>query len=1117
MKCNCWKAVVLFFLVFTHSFAQENWTQYFYDDFEDGNSVGWYWLNDWSIVQDNSIVLMGDGSDQVAIPTISLLHNYSVEFQFQLVQDGFYFDFRNYNPDMFLDHKYTILIEHNQLTLLKDGDIVSTVPAAIDPNTWYTFKGVAIDNALTFSMDGQNVIAYQDDYNPYLYGRFAFKLRSNTKVKIDNVEVLSEFTVQEAQWIKTGGPSGGLGYDIRIHPDDKNIMFVTDNPSGLNKSTDGGVTWESKNSGISTREGLTYDGIPVFAATIDPSQTNIVWIGMQNIRGVYKSTDYGETWVRKVNGIQEDIITIRGIGIHPTNSDILLIGAEIEDFEVGPRFGGLPRTKGKIYKTTDGGDNWVQVWEGGNLVRFVLYDYNNPEILYASTGIFDRDATTSDSMGVGVLKSTDGGESWQRKNTGLENLFIGYLEMHPENPQILYAASGLADINIQGGIYKSTDGAETWEAVLKDHDDPVFTGVTVSPTNTNIIYAGSATAIFRSDDAGATWNKYFYYQDPVHGNTNWGPPGMVTGVPIGMVVDPDDPMTVFINNYGGGNFKSTDGAKTWEPASQGYTGAMIMDLNLDGQNPHIVYATGESGPFRSENGGHSWTGLFNGPIRSARGKQTVGIHPEKSIELLIGYQTPGIIAKSTDSGENWQIVFEVFTSDHAIRNIEYASTDPNIVYAIVTYEDWHAVEMITGKTSYGILKSTDGGDTWNYMNTGLESTNLCVMAIAVCPKDANVVFIGINAYGIYKTVDGGQSWNPVNNGLESLNVRCLTYHPMDEAVIYAGMGNGAGIFKTDNGGDQWFSINNGIELTCASYLNPIGKGLGFSFKDATWTQDQMQKGSKYQNSVPWAFISSIAIDPANPLRLYASDYYFGVYQSVDGGENWTPMNEGLQQRIIYDVVVSNDGKMLFAGSAGNGVYRMALQNYAPTIHSTIPATSQNIQLVKGDSLVCSVNAYDLNADPLSYQWILNGDIIPNASNYFYLVKSSELDYGENQLHLTISDQTDSVEVAWQINVVETTGIIPEKAMTPDRMMLYQAYPNPFNNSTMIKYYIPKSGHVSLSVFNVMGQRIDVLVDEYQSSGIQRIPWSPHGLTSGIYFVLLKVGNEIEIQKLVLQK
>src|SRR6266850_1624630 len=86
------------------------------------------------------------------------------------------------------------------------------------------------------------------------------------------------------QWIKVGGPIGGLGYNIRINPTNKNIMCVSDAYSGVQRSTDGGQTWQASNTGIDTRVGPSQDAIPVFCLTIDPHNPNVIWAGTQGIR-----------------------------------------------------------------------------------------------------------------------------------------------------------------------------------------------------------------------------------------------------------------------------------------------------------------------------------------------------------------------------------------------------------------------------------------------------------------------------------------------------------------------------------------------------------------------------------------------------------------------------------------------------------------------------------------------------------------------------------------------------------------------------------------------------------------------------------------------------------------
>jgi photosystem II stability/assembly factor-like uncharacterized protein len=118
-----------------------------------------------------------------------------------------------------------------------------------------------------------------------------------------------------------------------MRPNDPDIMFVTDTFSGVNKSVDGGRTWSASNEGITSRAGPSGDAIPIFCLTIDPQNPDVVWAGAQEMRGLFKSTDAGETWVRKDNGIVEDAgIAFRGITIHPHNSNIVYAAAEIASF-----------------------------------------------------------------------------------------------------------------------------------------------------------------------------------------------------------------------------------------------------------------------------------------------------------------------------------------------------------------------------------------------------------------------------------------------------------------------------------------------------------------------------------------------------------------------------------------------------------------------------------------------------------------------------------------------------------------------------------------------------------------------------------------------------------------
>src|SRR3972149_353630 len=96
--------------------------------------------------------------------------------------------------------------------------------------------------------------------------------------------------------VRLGGPPGGLGYDIRMRPDDPDVMFVTDAFAGIHMSTDGGMTWSPANDGTDGRAGPSGDAIPVLSVTVDPTDNDIVWAGTQTLGVVYRSADGGRAW-----------------------------------------------------------------------------------------------------------------------------------------------------------------------------------------------------------------------------------------------------------------------------------------------------------------------------------------------------------------------------------------------------------------------------------------------------------------------------------------------------------------------------------------------------------------------------------------------------------------------------------------------------------------------------------------------------------------------------------------------------------------------------------------------------------------------------------------------------
>jgi len=907
-----------------------NWKALFSDDFEGGSAEKWNLGLGWGVEQENgNYVLSGEGHHW-ANPLTDGHKNCVIETKFKLIAGGFHLSFRMFDRRISeterILSRYFLAIREGGISLNKQvgsdfftlfGDNID-----LDQGSWHIVRILLEETSIKVYLDNGLAVEVADNDQPLLFGTFAFETLDNSHFHFNDTIVFGEPPPRSPPgfvWTKTGGPSGGLGYDVRIHPLNKNIMFVTDNPSGVNKSYDAGSTWTQKNQGITTRTGASIDGTPIFSLTIDPRNPNIVWVGTQTAKGIYKSIDGGETWMKKDKTVTEgDEISFRNFGVHPNNSDIVFAGAEIATGILGKEFN---KTKGKIYKTEDGGEKWRSVWQGDNLVRFLLFDPTDPNVMYASTGIFDREAY--DDIGVGILKSTDGGENWLQINSGIENLFIGFLEMHPVNPQILFAAAGNNAYRTGSGVYKTVDGGIHWTRVLPS--DCSITAVTVSLSNPNVVYAGGEGPFYRSDDGGNTWHSF----QTLEGGT-YGPPGVRAGIPIGAVVDPTDPMTIFVNNYIGGVFKSTDGGQTWVNWSKGYTGVHLHDIAIDAQNPATVYTIGRSGPFRTFDGGQNWTGIAFPPANAPEWN-AVAINPANRKEILISDEASGGIYKTTDSGNSWRLVFKHPNTNpaedcntiirgcwHGFKDIDHAPSNPNIVYAGMRRDRSAIGGPYPASPSYGMYKSIDGGETWVEINNGLKTSLININFIAVHPTNPDIVYIGTWRDGVFKTIDGGQTWVLKSNGLASADVRSLAIDPENPEVVYAGLGDGVGIFKTTNGGELWGEINTGLNLVCPSNLLPAGKvKLGVSFE-----QPPKRVSSTDYYLVPWTSVWSIVIDPTNSQMIYAGDHSSGVYMSTDGGANWVPIKEGLSNRAVTSMAISSDGKVLYAATEGEGVFRL---------------------------------------------------------------------------------------------------------------------------------------------------------------------------------------------------
>ncbi len=301
---------------------------------------------------------------------------------------------------------------------------------------------------------------------------------------------------------------------------------------------------------------------------------------------------------------------------------------------------------------------WVSLGPEGGFIIALAIGPTAPQNIFASTP-------------EGVLKSTDGGVSWNNVFvTGSPNN-ITTLAIDPTSPQTIYA--GRTGAHIGGGVFKSTDAGRSWiNTGLTDTD--VF-ALAIDPTSPQTIYAGTRLSytrgggVFKSTDGGITWSA---------ANT-----GMNASWILSLVIDPISPQTIYAGTYGGGVFKSTDAGGSW--INTGLSNNNVRTLAIDPTSPQTIYAGTEyEGLFKSANGGDSWsavnTGLTDTNVR------TLAIDPASPQTIYAGTYSRGVF-RSTDAGGSWSPLNTGFTATSVLA-LAIDARSPQNLYAATQGGVW---------------------------------------------------------------------------------------------------------------------------------------------------------------------------------------------------------------------------------------------------------------------------------------------------------------------------------------------------------------------------------------------------------------------------------------------
>ena len=530
----------------------------------------------------------------------------------------------------------------------------------------------------------------------------------------------------------------------------------------------------------------------------------------------------------------------------------------------------------------------------------------------------------------GVWKTTDGGASWQPLTDKQPSLAVSALALDPRNPDTIYVGTGEPHPGLDNyygaGILKSTDGGATWQQLGAD----TFTGlgiasIVIDPNNSNVIYVassrtgveGSATpvrGVFKSTNGGSTWTALLTCQD-CYGASD-------------LVMDPRNPSTLYAAFWSYGIFKSTNGGANWTQLTNGLPGSNFrrVELAISPSNPLVLYAGYDYSAqgqyegallFKTVDGGSSWTWLQQAP------NYCTGQCWYDNI-IAVSPTNPNVVYLGGSANYQWQPVTRI--KEVVVRSSDGGTTwqdmSPNDSVAHTLHPDMHAIAFdpqnpntIWVGNDGGVWKSTDGGRTWVNRNTNLAT--LQFTGIALHPTNASIVFGGMQDNNKAKTT-GATAW-------DALDVGDGGYAAIDpfNPQYYYGSRYGISFQRNDQGGtapvDDWPIKTNGINqqdraLFYAPFaLDPSTAGVAYygtyrlyrtTNRGDDWTpiSGDLTKGAATAGS-----ISTIAVAPSDPRTIYVGTSDGNVQVTTNTGGSWTNVTKApLPNRWVSEIAVAHN-------------------------------------------------------------------------------------------------------------------------------------------------------------------------------------------------------------------
>lgn len=666
------------------------------------------------------------------------------------------------------------------------------------------------------------------------------------------------------QWTQSGPINvGGRVQDIEMDPTNTETIYVGAASGGVFKSTDGGSNWSSLFDAQSS--------LSIGDMAIAPSDPNTIYVGTGEPNcgggsvtydgaGLFKSTDAGTTW--NYAGLDSTRNTGR-IVIDPKNTDRVFVATMGDLFSNGNQRG--------VYRTTDGGQTWQQVLFLNDSTGAIDLAINpqNPDTIYACAWERVRRFTYQHYGGLscGIYRSYDGGDTWSELTNGLPVSDVGRIgiDISESNPGVLYAIYA-DEIGSFKGIFKTTDGGDTWSVTNDNSLDNMFITygwwfgrIEVDPTDENIAFAIGFDA-YKTTNGGTSWSyasgsnhvdNHAVYIHPlnhqliyiatdggvyksVNGAGSWS---HIPGLPINQFytceIDYNNPSNLYGGTQDNGVIRTITGdIDDWD-AIVGGDGFYVL---VDPTNPNYAYGEYQYGELlRTTNGWLSSSGATIGINDSRTNWNTpVCFNPQNPKSLYYGATR---VYKTLNRAQNWNAISNDLTNGFVNLGITYAT----ITSIAVSPVDTNII--LAGTDDGNVWVTQDNGGNWTKVSDSLPER--WVTRVVCDPHEENTAFVTLSGYRfaddmthVYQTTDLGQTWQSISGNLPDVPVNDLIVDPDLDSALY--LATDAGVFYTTDLGSMWYTLGYDlppVPVTDLSLHNPTRKLVAATYGRSMYSVD----------------------------------------------------------------------------------------------------------------------------------------------------------------------------------------------------------------------------------------------------------------------------------------